>query len=79
MKIVAIGAAASSISSPGSAFWVAAEARFGGVDQSLRRALCRRRQALRHRLEELVLELLASIVVIALFAVLTDPETGEDC
>ena len=79
MKIVAIGAAASSISSPGTAFWVAAEARFGAVNHSLRRALCRRRQALRHRLEELALELLAAIVVIALFVVLTDPEPGEEC
>ena len=39
---------------------------------SLRRAVSSRKEALEHRLQEFVLELLAAIVLIAIFVVATD-------
>ena len=65
MKTVVIGAATSSTSSP-------------AVGRRLRRAVSCRKEALKHRLEELVLELLAALVVIAIFMAVTAPETRQD-
>ena len=43
-----------------------------------RRALSDRKEALEHRLQEFVLELLAAIVLIAIFMIVTEPETPAD-
>jgi hypothetical protein len=46
--------------------------------QRLRRAVSDRREALEHRLQEFVLELLAAIVLIAIFMIVADPATRQD-
>lgn len=45
---------------------------------SLRRAMRCRKEALEHRLQEFVLELLAAIVLIAIFITVTKPEAPAD-
>ena len=40
-----------------------------------RRAVSDRKEAFEHRLQEFVLELLAAIVLIAIFMIVTEPET----
>jgi hypothetical protein len=90
MNIVAIGAAASSTSSPAAILcatgaarvrrWAdVAEATCAAAGRRLRRAVSCRREALEHRLQEFVLELLAAILLIAIFMIVTDPATREDC
>lgn len=56
----------------------AAGATCAGFGQRLRRAVSDRREALEHRLQEFVLELLAAIVLIAIFMIVTDPATRQD-
>jgi hypothetical protein len=68
MKAVVIGAATASIALPAIAFCVA-----GG--RRLHRAVSCRREALEHRLQECALELLAAIVLMAIFMIVTQPET----
>jgi hypothetical protein len=91
MKIVVIGAAISSTSSPATTFYAAgaavrvrqwadfAEATCASAARRLRRAVSDRREALEHRLQEFVLELLAAIVLMAIFMVAADPAAREDC
>jgi glycerol uptake facilitator-like aquaporin len=89
MNIAVIGAATSGISLPATAY-AHAEAAYATGGQYLRRATRsllsglqeeagRRREALAHRLENFVLELLAAIVLIAIFMIVTDPSTRTDC
>lgn len=91
MNIIVIGAATSGTSSPATTFYAAgaavrvgqwadsAEATCASAARRLRRAVSDRREALGHRLQEFVLELLAAIVLMAIFMVVTDPATREDC
>jgi hypothetical protein len=91
MNTVVIGATTSSTSSPATIFCAAggtirirrcadfAEATCATGVRRLHRAVSRRREALMHRLEEFVLELLAAIVLIAIFMIVTDPATRSDC
>jgi hypothetical protein len=91
MKTVVIGAATSSASSPAITFCAAgaairvrqwadfAEATYASAGQRLRRAVSDRREALGHLLEGFVLELLAAVVLIAIFMTVTDPATRNDC
>jgi hypothetical protein len=48
------------------------------VAARLRRVVNERREALEYRLQEFVLELLAAIVLIAIFMVVTEPAARED-
>ena len=88
MNIVVIGAATSGISLPATAY-ASAEAAYATTGQYVRHAarsllsrlqeeVGRRREALAHRLENFVLELLAAIVLIAIFMIVTDPATPND-
>jgi hypothetical protein len=45
---------------------------------SVRQAVRRQKEALEHRLQEFTLELLAAIVLIAIFIVVTEPEAPAD-
>lgn len=45
----------------------------------LHRAASRQKEALIQRVQEFVLELLAAIVLIAIFMIATDPATRSDC
>ena len=75
MNIMVIGAATNSTLSPAISFCAAT---YASARQRLRRAASRRREALEHRLQEFVLELLAAIVLIAIIMVATDPATREE-
>jgi glycerol uptake facilitator-like aquaporin len=88
MNIVVIGAATSGISLLATAY-APAEAAYATTSQCVRHAarsllsrlqeeVGRRREALAHRLENFVLELLAAIVLIAIFMIVTDPATPND-
>jgi hypothetical protein len=55
------------------------EATCAAAVRHLHRAVSRRKETLKHRLEEFVLELLAAIVLIAIFMIVTDPATRNDC
>jgi hypothetical protein len=90
MNIIVIGAATSGASSPATAFYAAgaavrmrqwadsAEATYASAGRRLRRAVSDRREALEHRLQEFVLELLAAIVLMAILMIVTEPATRED-
>ena len=88
MNIVVIGAATSDISLPATAY-AHAEAAYATTGQCLRQCarsllsrlqveVGRRREALAHRLENFVLELIAAIVLIAIFMIVTNPSTRTD-
>jgi hypothetical protein len=89
MNAIVIGAATSSTASPAGISCAAggtvrihpcasfAEA-MGAAGRRLHRAVGSRKEALMHRLEEFVLELLAAIVLIAIFMIATDPVTRND-
>ena len=86
MNIIAIGASATGASSPATT-WVAAgvrqwaysaEAAYASAGRHLSRAVSERKEALENRLQEFVLELLAAIVLIAIFMIVTDPATRDD-
>jgi hypothetical protein len=89
MNTVVIGAATSSTSSSATISWAGtvrirqcadfAEATCAAAGRHLHRAVSRRKEALIHWLEEFVLEMLAAIVLIAIFMIVTDPATGKDC
>jgi hypothetical protein len=91
MNTVVIGAATPSTSSPTTIFGAVggtvrirqcadfAEAACAAAGRHIHRAVSRRKEALMHRLEGLVLELLAAIVLIAVFMIVTDPATRSDC
>ena len=76
MNTVVIGSATSSTSWPASAF-CAAGGTVAAAGRRLRRVVSCGNEALTHRLEECVLELLAAIVLIAIFMIVTEPETRE--
>jgi hypothetical protein len=76
MNTILIGAATSSTSSSAIPCW-AAGGDLAAAGQRLRRAVSHGNDALTHQLEEFVLELLAVIVLIALFMIVTEPETWE--
>jgi hypothetical protein len=90
MNIIVVGAATTSTSSPATTLFAAsaavrvrqwadsAEATYASAGQRLRRAVSDRREALEHRLQEFVLELLAAIVLMAIFMIVTDPATRKD-
>ena len=90
MNTVIIGAVTSSTSSPATSFCAAggavrirqyadfAEATCAAAGRRLQSAVARRKEALMHRLEAFVLELLAAIVLIAIFMIVTDPATRSD-
>jgi hypothetical protein len=89
MSTVVIAAAASSTSSPaaipyatGPAVWVRqwadfTEATCTAAGSRLRRTVSERREALELRMQEFVLELLAAIVLIAIFMIVTETAAGE--
>ena len=89
MSIV-ISAATSNLSSPAATSFAAGVAlrvcQWGNVAQTasasagwrLHRAVRGQKEAFERRLQEFVLELLAAIVLIAIFMVLTDPATRSD-
>ena len=86
MNIIVIGATATGASSPATT-WVAAgvrqwahsaEATYASAGRRLRRVVSERTEILENRLQEFVLELLAAIVLIAIFMIVTDPATRED-
>jgi hypothetical protein len=91
MNTVVIGAAPSSTSSPATILGAAggivrirqcadfAEAKCAAAVRLLHRAASRRKEALMHWLQEFFLELLAAFVLIAIFMIVTDPATGNDC
>lgn len=90
MNIIVIGATATGASSPATALFAAgaavrvrqwahsAEATYASAGRRLRRVVSERKEALEHRLQEFVLELLAAIVLMAIFMIVTDPATRED-
>jgi hypothetical protein len=82
MNIVVIGAATSGISLPATVYAPAAGQCVRRAARSLlsrlQEEVGRRREALAHRLENFVLELLAAIVLIAIFMIVTDPATPND-
>jgi hypothetical protein len=55
------------------------EAMCAATVRHLHRAVSRRKEALILRMQEFVLELLAAIVLIAIFVIATDPATRGDC
>lgn len=81
MKTAAIGVASSAVHSGLAVFGHVGQyadlARAGCA--AARRRLRYRKIALLQRLEELALEMLAAIVVILIFVVMTDPAPSEDC
>jgi hypothetical protein len=90
MNIIVIGATTTGTSSPAIA-WVAAgaavrvrqwadsaEATYASAGRRLRRAVSGRKEALENRLQEFVLELLAAIILMAIFMIVTDPATRQD-
>jgi hypothetical protein len=91
MNTVVIGAATYSTSLPATILGAAGgtvrlhrcadlvEATCAATGRRLHGAVSRRKEALMHRLEEFVLELLAAIVLIAIFMIVTDPATRRDC
>jgi hypothetical protein len=56
-----------------------AEANCAAAVRHLHRTVNRWKEALMHWLEEFFLELLAAIVLVAIFMIVTDPATGNDC
>ena len=90
MNTVVIGTAISTSSSPATISCATggilrlrqcadfAEVTCAAAARRLHRAMSRRKEALIHRLEEFVLELLAAIVLIAIFMIVTDPATRDD-
>lgn len=75
MNIIVIGATATGFSSPAIGWGAAAYASAG---RRLRRAVSDRKEAFEQRLQELVLELLAAVVLMTIFMIVTDPATRED-
>jgi len=84
MRIVIIGAAASSTSSPAIILWATvrvrqwtgfAEVMCAAAGRRLRRAVSYRREALKHRLDKFFLELLAVIVLIAIFMIMAEEQS----
>ncbi len=84
MTTIVIDAATSSISSPANTLFTAGAARVrqwvnfadslcASASRRLHRAMSERKEALEHQLQEFVLELLAAIVLIAIFMIVTDP------
>ena len=89
MTAIVIGAAPSSASSPATTLFAAGAARVrqwvdfadstcASAGRRLHRAVSDRKEALEHQLQEFVLELLAAIVLIAIFLIVTDPATRND-
>jgi hypothetical protein len=80
MRTIAIGVATSSVSSQMSVFSVAGRCTglFKAACTTASRGLHQRKEALGHRLEEFALELLAAIVVAAIFLAMTKSEASED-
>ena len=90
MNIIVIGAMTTGTSSPAITWGAAgaavrvrqwaysAEATYASAARRLRRVVSDRKEALEHRLQEFVLELLAAIVLIAIFMIVTDPATRQD-
>ena len=90
MNIIVIGATTTGTSSPATTLVAAgaavrvrqwayfAEATYASAGRRLRRVVSERKEALEQRLQEFVLELLAAIVLIAIFMIVTDPATRED-
>ena len=90
MNIIVIGAATTVISSSATTFYTSgaavrvrkwtgsAEATYVAARRRVQRAVSARREALEHRLQEFVLELLAAIVLIAIFMVVTEPAAREE-
>ncbi|MEZ5833414.1 MAG: hypothetical protein R3D05_19755 [Dongiaceae bacterium] len=76
MNTIVIGAATASRSSPAFASWAGGRP-VAAASRHLRRAVSDRKEALLQRLEELVLELLAAIVLIAIFMIVTEPKRLE--
>lgn len=91
MNIVVIGAGASAPAWPAISFSAAdgaarlcqcadsVRAACAASGLRLRRAVNCWREALEHRLQEFVLELLAAIVLFAIFMIVTEPATREEC
>ena len=90
MNIIVIGAMTTGTSSPAITWGAAgaavrvrqwaysAEATYASAARRLRRVVSDRKEALEHRLQEFVLELLAAIVLIAIFMIVTDPAARQD-
>ena len=90
MNIIVIGATTTSASSPATSLFAAgaavrarqwaysAETTFASAGRRLRCVVSERREAIENRLQEFVLELLAAIVLIAIFMIVTDPAARED-
>jgi hypothetical protein len=90
MNIIAIGAMATGVSLPATTLFAegaavrvrqwaySAEATYASAGRRLRRAVSERKEAFEYRLQEFVLELLAAIVLIAIFMIVTDPAARED-
>jgi hypothetical protein len=89
MTTIVIGAATSNISSPAITLLAAGAARVrqwvkfadstcASASRRLHRAVSDRKGALEHQLQEFVLELLAAVVLIAIFLIMTDPATRND-
>jgi hypothetical protein len=90
MNIIVLGATTTGTSSPATALFAAGhavrvrqwayftEAACAAAGRRLRRVVSDRKEALENRLQEFVLELLAAIVLIAIFMIATDPATRED-
>lgn len=88
MTTIVIGAA-STASSPATTLFAIGTARVrqwvnfadstcASASRRLHRAVSDRKEALEHQLQEFVLELLAAIVLIAIFLIVTDPATRND-
>ena len=86
MNIIVIGAATTGTSSPATTLFAAgvrqwaysAEAMYASAGRHLRRVVSDRKEALEQRFQEFVLELLAVIVLMAIFMVVTDPAPREN-
>ena len=78
MTIVVIGAGDSVASSAITAFRTVVEAGCTAGRQRLRCAVSSRTEALNQQLQTFALELLAAIVLIAIFIVMTAPETPRN-
>ena len=78
MNIIVIGATATGFSSPPITLVAAGVAAYASAGRRLRRAVSGRKEALENRLQEFVLELLAAIILMAIFMIVTDPATRQD-
>jgi hypothetical protein len=78
MNIIAIGAATTDTAFRVRQWAYFAEATCASAHQRLRRVMSDRKEAFEHRLQEFVLELLAAIILIAIFMIVTDPAMRDD-